>query len=96
MKSADELLEVERRRALDDLATRTRQVGPDLVEATAVRQRVRSQPLLATGVGALLGVIAGQALYHMFARNESPSSPRPSGRRLMPALVLASLRHLGR
>jgi hypothetical protein len=92
--SADELLEFERRRALHDLARSTRHVGRDLVESTAVGRQLRRRPLLATGVGAVVGVIAGRVLLRLFEHHER--SPRPSQQRLVPALVLASLRLLGR
>ena len=93
-RSADELLEHERRRALHDLAHSARHVGRDLVDATPLRRHARSRPLLTTGVGAVLGLIAGRALLHLVDRHErSPRAPRG---RFIPALVLASLRLLGR
>jgi len=92
--SADELLEFERRRALHDLARSTRHVGRDLVDSSALGRQLRTRPLLTTAVGAVVGVIAGRVLLHLFERHER--SPRATRQGLVPALVLASLRLLGR
>lgn len=92
--SADELLEFERRRALHDLARSTQHVGRDLLASTAIGRQLQRRPLLTTAVGAVVGVVVGRILLGLFERHER--SPRAARQRLVPALVLASLRLLGR
>ena len=96
--TADELLAFEQRRALGDLGRHVRNIGHDLVAATELRRHVRARPLLTTGASVALGVVAGRVIARSFETHEgAPRAARSHARpALVPALVLASLRLLGR
>lgn len=70
--------------------------GHAVVAATGVRARIDRAPLLAIGAAALLGLVAGRGLLAITTRARRRTVQRPPRSSIAAALVLASLRLLGR
>lgn len=59
-RTVRELLDQEEARALQRLVGTAQRMGEDLCLETDLRRRIRTHPLLATGLGALAGFLASQ------------------------------------
>jgi hypothetical protein len=95
-RTVEELLDREEALALQRIGESMRDLGEDLSRATGLRQRIRSHPFLAAGLGACLGFAGGPLALRACKRALSLASSTPFlgalKTRALPGVVLAALR----
>jgi len=92
----EQLLDREEALAIQRLADSVQNLGEDVCAMAELRPRIRRHPFLATGLAALLGVVAGPPVLRRLERIATATAGLPalrsSGPRTLPGLALASLR----
>lgn len=94
--TVEQLLDHEEALAIQRIADSVQRLGEDLCAATGARESIRRHPFVATGLGAVIGFVAGPLILKAFERIllatssvTNSASPRTPA---IPALVLTSIR----
>jgi hypothetical protein len=78
-KTAEELLDREEAFALQRIACATERFGDDLCEAGRLRAHIREHPLVAVGLGGLLGFLCGPPAMRLLGRVPGLLTRKSSG-----------------